>query len=125
LNPTAARLAGIPVASRQMAVLVLSGSCAGLAGALQVMGVTKLLNTSSPGIGYAGIGVALLGRLHPMGIVLAALFFGLLDQGATSVEISSYALPHDMANIVKGIIVLGVLIGTAFIARRRTTAKER
>ena len=59
--------------------------------------------------GYAGIAVALLGRLHPAGIVLAALFFGLLDQGASNVEISRYALPHEVSDIVKGLIVLIIL----------------
>jgi general nucleoside transport system permease protein len=126
LNPTAARLAGMPVARRQLGVMVLSGALAGLAGAIQVMGVEgHFLGTAPASYGYAGIAVALLGRLHPLGIVLAALFFGFLDQGATTVEISRYALPHEVADIVKGLIVLMILVGTAYISRMRTTARER
>jgi len=125
LNPTAARLAGIPVAARQLSVMLLSGGLAGLAGAIQLLGITHILGISQPGIGYAGIAVALLGRLHPAGIILAALFFGMLDNGATNVEISRYGLPHDTADIVKGIIVLCILVGAAYISRHGIIAKER
>jgi simple sugar transport system permease protein len=126
LNPTAARLAGMPVARRQLGVMALSGALAGIAGAVQVMGVEgHFLGTTPASYGYAGIAVALLGRLHPVGIVMAALFFGFLDQGATTVEISQYALPHEVADIVKGLIVLMILVGTAYMARLRTTSRER
>ncbi|MGN6367502.1 MAG: ABC transporter permease [Phycisphaerae bacterium] len=123
LNPNVAKLSGMPVASRQLAVMMLSGAFAGLAGAIQVMGIEgHFLGPNPVSYGYAGIAVALLGRLHPLGIVLAALFFGLLDQGASNVEISRYALPHEVADIVKGLIVLIVLVGTAYVARLRTTS---
>ena len=126
LNSTAARLAGIPVASRQVAVMLMSGAFAGISGAVQVMGVEGHTLTPSPvGYGYAGIAVALLGRLHPAGIVAAALFFALLDQGAANVEISQYALRHEVADVVKGLIVMVILVGTAYATRIRTTAQER
>lgn len=126
LNPTTAKLAGIPVAARQLSVMLFSGAFAGLAGGIQLLGIEgHTLSDTSPNIGYAGIAVALLGRLHPAGIVLAALFFGFLDQGATHVETSQYPLPHESADIVKGIIVLVILTGTAVLARSRTTVKER
>ena len=126
LNPTAARLAGIPVASRQMGVMLLSGAFAGLAGAIQVMGIEGHVLTPNPtSYGYAGIAVALLGRLHPAGIVAAALFFGMLDQGAANVEISRYALPHQAADVLKGVLVLVILVGTSYLSRRRTMARER
>jgi general nucleoside transport system permease protein len=126
LNPTAAKLAGIPVAARQVGVMLLSGAFAGLAGAIQVMGVEGHTLTPSPtSYGYAGIAVALLGRLHPAGIVAAAVFFGMLDQGAANVETGAYALPHQVADVVKGLIVMAILVGTAYVARMRTTARER
>ena len=125
LNSTVARLSGMPVAARQLGVMMMSGAFAGLAGAVQVMGIEgHFLGPTPVSYGYAGIAVALLGRLHPAGIVLAALFFGLLDQGASNVEISRYALPHEVADIVKGLIVLIILVGTAYLARLRTTARE-
>jgi simple sugar transport system permease protein len=126
LNPVAARLAGIPVASRQVGVILLSGAFAGVAGTIQVMGVEGHLLTPTPvGYGYAGIAVALLGRRHPAGIVAAALFFALLDQGAANVEISRYALRHEVADVVKGLIVIVILVGTAYAGHLRTTAQER
>ncbi len=125
LNANVARLSGMPVAARQRGVMMLSGAFAGLAGAVQVMGIEgHFLGPTPVSYGYAGIAVALLGRLHPIGIVLAAFFFGLLDEGASNVEISRYALPHEVADIVKGLIVLIILVGTAYVARLRTTAKE-
>ncbi|HUO07850.1 MAG TPA: ABC transporter permease [Phycisphaerae bacterium] len=125
LNPTVARLSGMPVAARQLGIMMISGAIAGLAGAIQVMGIEgHFLGPTPVSYGYAGIAVALLGRLHPVGVVLAAFFFGLLDQGASNVEISRYGLPHEVADIVKGLIVLIILVGTAYVARLRTTVRE-
>jgi simple sugar transport system permease protein len=125
LNPVAAALAGMRVQSRQMWVMLLSGGFAGLAGAVQVLGVSHYLGEGSPGYGYTGIAVALLGRLHPAGIALAALFFALLDQGATNVEISQYQLPSEVADIVKGLVVILLLIAAAHLAHVRMNRKER
>jgi simple sugar transport system permease protein len=126
LNPVAATYAGMPVAARQFGIMLWSGAFAGVAGAMQVMGVEgHSLSPTPVSYGYAGIAVALLGRLHPAGIVAAAVFFGLLDRGAANVELSDFALPHEVSDIVKGLIVLVVLVATAAIARRRTTARER
>jgi simple sugar transport system permease protein len=119
LNPVAARLSGMPVQSRQIWVMLLSGAYAGLAGSIQVLGVSHVLGESSPGYGYTGIAIALLGRLHPAGIVLAALFFSLLDQGASTLEDYNYPLPHEVADIVKGLIVILLLIAASQLARRR------
>lgn len=115
LNPTAASLAGMPVIRRRLAILFISGGFAGLGGAIEVAGVSHFLSDASAGYGYAGIAVALLGRLDPLGIAAAALFFGLLDTGAAHVE-RDYTLgvPHSVADIVKGVIILAMLIGTAW-----------
>jgi simple sugar transport system permease protein len=119
LNPVAARYAGMPVAARQFAIMLLSGAFAGVAGIMQVMGVEgRSLGPTPVAYGYAGIAVALLGRLHPAGIVAAAIFFGMLDRGASNVEFDTQ-LPHEIADIVKGVMVLVILAGTAFVARRR------
>jgi simple sugar transport system permease protein len=68
--------------------------------------------------GYTGIAVALLGRLNPIGIAVAAVFFGMLDTGSRFVEESSLALPHQMANVVKGVIILAMLVASAWMMRR-------
>lgn len=117
LNDRAARLAGMPVATRRAQTLLLSGAFAGLAGAFETLGVTHGLSNAAPHYGYAGIAVAMLGRLHPAGIALAALFFAALDTGARSVE-KNLAIPHDIADVVKGAIVLAMLVGTVYLSRR-------
>jgi simple sugar transport system permease protein len=119
LNPVAATYAGMPVAGRQFAVMLASGAFAGVAGAVQVMGVEgHSLGPTPVSYGYAGIAVALLGRLHPAGIAAAALFFGLLDRGASTLEFIQLEQLRDVADIIKGLIVLFVLAGTAAVARR-------
>lgn len=124
LNPVAARYAGMPVAGRQFAIMLWSGAFAGLAGGMQLMGVEggHSLGTNPSSYGYAGIAVALLGRMHPAGIVAAAIFFSLLDHGADALEFSGF--PHEISDIVKGVIVLLILAGTAYAARRRQMAVE-
>ncbi len=119
LNPRAAKHAGIPVETRQFMAMCISGCLAGLGGAFQVMGVTHFMTADFGNYGYAGIAVALLGRLNPIGIAFAALFFGLLDTGALRVEESSLGLPHNIANVVKGMVVLVMLLLIAFMQRRR------
>ncbi len=117
LNPQAARLAGMPVAARQIAIMGLSGGLAGLAGALQVAGVTGMLSGAPVSYGYAGIAVAMLGRLHPLGIIAAALFMGMLSTGARHLE-RRLAIPHDLGDVVQGLVVLAVLVGAGIAARR-------
>jgi simple sugar transport system permease protein len=81
------------------------------------------LNENPASCGYAGIAVALLGRLHPLGIVAAAIFFAMLDRGATNLEF--YHFPLQFSDIAKGLIVLLVLAATAWLSRRRSVARER
>lgn len=86
-NPRAARFAGIQVEQQYSRVLLLSGALAGLAGGIEVSGVTqRLYEKFSPGYGYTAIAVALVGQRSPAGVVLAALFFGALEAGASNVQ---------------------------------------
>lgn len=124
LNPHAARVAGIPVPARQMGVMALSGAFAGTAGAIQLLGVTHVLNATLTPYGYAGIAVALLGRLHPLGIVAAALFFATLDRAASNLELN-LSIPHDVSDIIKGIVILAMLVGTAYLARQRIRLRQK
>jgi general nucleoside transport system permease protein len=117
LNPDAARLLGMPVGARQRLVMAVSGGLAGFAGAVQVAGVTGMLSGSPVSYGYAGIAVAMLGRLHPLGIIAAALFLGMLSTGARNLE-RRLAIPHDVGDVVQGLLVLVVLVGAGIAARR-------
>ncbi len=109
LNPLAARYAGIPVTARQLLAGFASGALAGLAGAVQVAGVTFFLALDPRSSGYAGIAVALLGRLHPLGVIAAALFFAGLDVGSRQLE-RRMGIPHDLGDVAKGLAVVLVLL---------------
>jgi len=86
-NPGAARVAGFAPARALVLAMLASGALAGLAGAIEVLGVTgRLFEQFSGGQGYTAIAVALLARLHPGGVVLAALFFGGLAAGSGAMQ---------------------------------------
>jgi ABC-type uncharacterized transport system permease subunit len=117
LNATAARFAGMPVGAHQWRAALGSGAIAGLAGAMQVAGVTFFLSTDAQSSGYIGIAVALLGRLHPLGVIPAALFFSGLDLGSRQLE-RRLGIAHDIGTITKGLAVATVLVVGAISAHR-------
>ncbi|HUI27529.1 MAG TPA: ABC transporter permease [Candidatus Kryptonia bacterium] len=87
LNPAAARLAGIAVAQRMFWAIVASGALAGLAGGIEVSAITyRLYERFSPGYGFTAIAVGLLGRLTPVGVLIAALLFGALEAGSNAMQ---------------------------------------
>jgi len=86
-GPLAAEAAGIPLRRTVLTTFALSGALSGLAGAIQISGVTYFLaDRYSPGYGYTAIAVALLANLSPIGAVPAALFFGALTAGSSNVQ---------------------------------------
>jgi ABC-type uncharacterized transport system permease subunit len=118
LNPIAARHAGIPVATRLWQAALLSGALAGTAGAVQVLGVTYFLSSDARSWGYAGIAVALLARLHPLGVIVSAVFFAGLDGAGRQLE-RRLDIPHDLGDVAKGLAVLIALLAAAIAVRRR------
>lgn len=107
-NPNAARYAGIRPRLITVMTMSLAGSMAGLAGAAEILGITKNYpaeyNTT---YGFDGIAVALLGRAHPFGVIAAALLFGVLRSGAGSMQRQT-DIPVDIISIVQGVILLFV-----------------
>ncbi len=86
-NPRAARVAGFSPERAVLTAMLASGALAGLAGGIEVLGVTgRLFEQFSSGQGYTAIAVALLARLHPAGVTLAALFFGGLAAGSGAMQ---------------------------------------
>jgi len=86
-NADAARAAGIDVNRILLTAMIWCGALCGLGGAVEFSGVLGTLYESyAPGYGFTAVAVALLGRLHPLGIVAAALFFGALTSGCGSME---------------------------------------
>lgn len=108
LNPRAARLAAISVPRAIILAMAISGSLAGLAGAVEVLGVhRRFLDAFSPGYGFDSIAVALLGNLQPGGVVLAGLLFGGLSSGAVHMEAYT-GTPRQIAGIIQALIIVGV-----------------
>lgn len=113
-NQRAAKYAGMNVFSSILLVMFISGGFAGLAGTVEILGVqTRLLEGFSNGLGFDGIAVALLGRNHPLGILLAAIFFGAIRSGGNIMQLST-GLPIAIIYIIQAFAVLFVIGGELF-----------
>jgi simple sugar transport system permease protein len=107
-NASAARYAGMPVAGLHTAAMLISGGLAGLAGAVEVSGLTyRLYGNLSPGYGFTAIAVALLANNHPLGVVAAGVFFGALRSGAEVMQINA-GVPAVVVSALQGLILLSV-----------------
>ncbi len=105
--PDAAHYAGIKPRTQIMLSMALSGALAGMVGINEVAGVhQRLLLDFVVGAGFAGIAVSLIGRSHPVGIVLAALLFGALYQGGAELAFEVEGFSRDMVFMLQGLIVL-------------------
>jgi simple sugar transport system permease protein len=105
--PQAARYGGIAPQRQVMLSMALSGALAGLVGINEIAGVhNRLLPDFTAGAGFAGIAVSLIGRNHPLGIVLAALLFGALYQGGAELAFEMPGFSRDMVFTLQGLIVL-------------------
>lgn len=108
LNPQASRYSGINVPFNQMLSLTIAGGLSGLAGVIEVMGVhRRILEGLTGGYGFTGIVAALLGSLHPLGLVPASVLFGGLLVGANSMQ-RAVQIPAALINAILGLIVLFV-----------------
>ena len=106
-NPAAALYAGIDQNRIIMITMAVSGALAGLLAANEILGVQhRLLLEFVGGAGFVGIAVALMGRSHPAGIVLAAMLFGLLYQGGTELSFARPAISRDMIVVIQGLVIL-------------------
>jgi simple sugar transport system permease protein len=118
LNPRAAAFAGIPLPRTILGVALISGALAGLAGSVEVMGVTGgVTTTMSPGFGYAGIVVAMLAALHPAGVVAAAVFVATVFVGADAMSRAT-GVPSFIADVIMALSLLTMLIALLFTTYR-------
>lgn len=125
LNPRASRYSGINVPFNQMLSLTIAGGLSGLAGVIEVMGVhRRILEGLTGGYGFTGIVAALLGSLHPLGMLPASVLFGGLLVGANTMQ-RAVQIPAALINAILGLIVLFVS-GSALwihqIIKKRKTA---
>jgi simple sugar transport system permease protein len=118
LAPAAAAYAGFGEKRNIWLALLLSGGMAGLAGICEVAGpIGRLQPTISPGYGFAAIIVAFVGRLHPVGIVLASLLMSLLYLGGESVQLE-LQLPSAVTGLFQGTLLFYLLAADLFVGFR-------
>ena len=110
VNQRAAAFGGINVNSVIMRTALLSGGLAGMAGVGEVVAIHfHLLMDISPGFGYSGIVIAMLGRLHPVGVALSAFFFSVVIVGAQSMSRLT-GVPVYIAEVIQGMALMVMLI---------------
>ena len=106
-SPRAAAYAGIRIPRTIILAMAISGGLAGLMAVNEVLGVQhRLLLNFTAGYGFTGIAVSLMGRNHPIGIVLASLLFGALYQGGSELDLEFQTITRDMLLVIQGLIIL-------------------
>jgi ABC-type uncharacterized transport system permease subunit len=134
LNPNAAIYAGIPQARTIILTMLISGGLAGMMALNPIMGEQHRLNLDFvAGAGFVGIAVALMGRNHPVGILFAAILFGMLYQGGAELAFEMPKISRDMIVVIQGLVILfaGALenmfrpaLTEFFIARARAASAQ-
>ena len=106
-NPTAAIYGGISPARITIITTLLSGALAGGMAVNVILGEEhRLILEFTAGFGFVGIAVALMGRAHPVGIILAAILFGMLYQGGAELAFDKPKISRDMIVVIQGLVVL-------------------
>jgi len=117
-NREASRYAGISVPRYLALSLILSGGLAGLAGAVEVTGVThRMVEGFAIGYGFSGIVVALFGRLHPLGAIPSSILFGALLVGADKMQ-RTVQIPSATIIALQGLVVIFVVSSDIWVRRR-------
>jgi simple sugar transport system permease protein len=117
-NKNAARYSGIKATTIMVLAMALSGALAGLAGAVEILGVQhRLIDNFSPGWGFDGIAVALVGRLHPLGALAAAFFFGAMRSGANAMQ-TAVRIDVVVVYIIQGLAIVFLIAGSSARVRR-------
>ncbi len=106
-NASAAIYAGIKPPRVIVLSMCISGALAGMVGVNEILGVNhRLMLDFHVGYGFAGIAVALMGRNHPIGIILAALLFGVLSQGGQELAFEMSNITRDIVVVMQGLVIL-------------------
>lgn len=109
LNMQAAAYSGINTSGNILLVMLLAGGVAGLAGACEVMGVQgRLYAGFSPGYGFDGIAVALIGMNSPGGIIFGSLLFGAFSAGGNRMQMKAH-VPYSIVNVIQAIVIFAVV----------------
>ena len=123
LNPRFAHYGGIDVKANAIAVMLISGGVAGLAGVEQVLGqYHSFYDNFSPGFGFDGIAVAMLANSNPLGVIAASFLFGILNSGSGVLQMET-GLSKYFVQVLQFIVVL--VLAAKFTWRRRSAARKR
>ena len=115
LQPDAAEYGGVSVRGVWFRALTLSGAIAGLGGINYVLGYKHYYEDGlAGGAGFLGIAVALVGRNHPLGVIIAALFFATLSQGGLAIHAF---VPKQMVEVLQGVVILAVAMSVPEVRR--------
>ena len=107
LNPHAAHYAGVRISRTIIVAMLISGGLAGLAAVNSILGSTHYLSLNFPaGAGFIGIAIALMGRQHPVGILLSSVLFGALIQGGFDLSLEKPNIPQETFIFIQGLIIL-------------------
>jgi simple sugar transport system permease protein len=128
INPQAAKFMGIDVNRTFFTTALISGTLAGLAGGMEILGTQHAV---IPGFlinaGFDGIPVALIGQLHPFGAALSAAFFGALRAGSNKMQVLT-SVPVAVVYIIQALAILFAIAGTTFdlqsILKKRRLSKS-
>ncbi|MFG3435819.1 ABC transporter permease [Nonomuraea sp. NPDC047897] len=124
LNASAALASGVNPKKMVISAMVLSGAIAGLIGLPEILGDKHNFGSNfTPGLGFLGIAVALLGRNKPAGIAVAALLFGFLDRAQGPLQFAD--VPPSVIAIMQGTIVLLVVVANEITSRMALRREER
>lgn len=108
-NPSASRVSGASVGQSMILAMLLGGALASGAAANEILGNShRFLDGFSTGYGFVGIAVAFLGRNHPLGVVLAGIFFGALFKGSSELEIELNSITRDFSVVLQALIIAAV-----------------
>lgn len=106
-QPALASRLGLSEPRAVYATMIISGAAAGLAGWTQLAGVDERLQPAvSAGIGFAGLAVAVLGRFHPVGIVIAAIAYASLTTGSNGIQFATGTVPASIGTVSQGVLLL-------------------
>jgi simple sugar transport system permease protein len=123
--PDVGRRAGISMDRQTILAMFIAGGIAGLAGASPVLGYAfKTREGFTAGAGFVGVAVALLGRNSPIGIILAALLFGVLTKGSLDLDLDTDKVSRDLAIVIQAFIVLAVASQKGLMDLRESFAKK-
>jgi simple sugar transport system permease protein len=114
-NPTAAEYGGISVRKQIIIAMTISGGLAGMVGINEVLGYRyRYYDGFSDNYGFTGIAVALLGRNHPIGVIISALLFAILQRGGIPIDAFTEHVTKDIVQVLQGVIILFVAAEALF-----------